>query len=66
MLAFLAVVVMTLQWFLFGFSLAFSETGSQFLGDTTNFVFRNVNNAPFVGDRAECVGDRVCTLQCTN
>jgi Amt family ammonium transporter len=49
MLAFLAIAVVTLQWFLFGFSLAFSESGSQFLGDTTNFVFRNVNNAPFVG-----------------
>jgi Amt family ammonium transporter len=49
MLCFLSVAVVTVQWFLFGFSLAFSETGSQFLGDTTNVVFRSVNNSPFAG-----------------
>jgi Amt family ammonium transporter len=46
MLCFLSIVVVTIQWFLFGFSLAFSETGSLFYGDTTNFVFRGVNAAP--------------------
>ena len=47
MLCFLCIGVVSTQWFLFGFSLAFSESGSQFLGDTTYFVFRNVGSVPF-------------------
>ena len=49
MLCFMCVAIVTTQWFLFGFSLAFSESGSQFLGDTSNFVFRSVGAAPFPG-----------------
>ena len=40
----LSMAVVTFQWFLFGFSLSFSETGSSFIGNF-NFAFMmNVGN----------------------
>lgn len=48
MLCMSSLAIVNIQWYLFGFSLAFSETGSVFLGDTTHFVFQNVNQYALV------------------
>lgn len=37
------------QWFFWGYSLAFSETGSAFIGDLRYFALRNVYEAPSMG-----------------
>jgi len=41
MLSFQCMIIVTMQWFLFGFSLAFSETGNSFIGD---FHYGALNN----------------------
>ncbi|RUS33987.1 ammonium transporter AmtB-like domain-containing protein [Jimgerdemannia flammicorona] len=39
------------QWFIWGYSLTFSETSSSpFIGDLTNAFFRGVNNSPSMGN----------------
>ncbi|CED83532.1 ammonium transporter [Phaffia rhodozyma] len=41
--------VVSFQWFFWGFSLAFSETGSAYIGDLKYFAMRNVLDAPSIG-----------------
>ncbi|KAF8984344.1 hypothetical protein BGZ46_008211 [Entomortierella lignicola] len=49
MLSCCSVAVVTVQWFLFGYSLAFSKTGSKMIGNFENAFLRNVVDAPSVG-----------------
>ncbi|CAO3677370.1 unnamed protein product [Umbelopsis ramanniana] len=44
----LAVAVVSVQWYLIGYSLTFSETGGPFIGDTAHFLLRGVGIAPHV------------------
>ena len=37
------------QWFFWGFSLAFSETGSKFIGDLKYFGLKGVLDQPSIG-----------------
>ncbi|KAL7410359.1 ammonium transporter AmtB-like domain-containing protein [Mrakia frigida] len=43
------LAVVSFQWFFWGYSLAFSETGSAFIGDLRYFALRNVYEAPSMG-----------------
>ncbi|KAG0200302.1 hypothetical protein BGX28_006584 [Mortierella sp. GBA30] len=49
MLSCCSVAVVTVQWFLFGYSLAFSKSGGKFIGNFENAFFRGVLDAPSVG-----------------
>ncbi|KAI8084352.1 ammonium transporter AmtB-like domain-containing protein [Gilbertella persicaria] len=42
----LSVAVVSFQWYLIGFSLTFSATGSSFIGDSTHFLLRGVGRKP--------------------
>ena len=44
-----AACITFFQWFLWGYSLAFSHTAGSFIGDLSNAGFRNVLDAPSVG-----------------
>ncbi|RUP52095.1 ammonium transporter AmtB-like domain-containing protein, partial [Jimgerdemannia flammicorona] len=47
----LSVAIVSVQWFIWGYSLTFSETSSSpFIGDLTNAFFRGVNNSPSMGN----------------
>ncbi|KAK1769509.1 ammonium transporter AmtB-like domain-containing protein [Phialemonium atrogriseum] len=48
-LSVMATAVTTFQWFFWGYSLTFSRTGGPFIGDLSNFGFRNVLAQPSVG-----------------
>ncbi|KAI4114644.1 MAG: hypothetical protein LQ338_007972 [Usnochroma carphineum] len=48
-LSMMAVGVTSFQWFFWGYSLSFSHTAGRFIGDLTNFGFRNVLAQPSVG-----------------
>jgi len=50
MLSMLSVAVVSVQWFLFGFSLAFSKTGGPFIGNFDFSLFRHVLQAPSTGN----------------
>lgn len=41
--------VATIQWFFWGYSLAFSDTGSKFIGNLKHFGLMNVDLAPSQG-----------------
>ncbi|CAO3652388.1 unnamed protein product [Cunninghamella blakesleeana] len=45
----LCLVVVTLQWFIWGFSLCFSKTASPFIGNLNNAFLRGVLGEPSVG-----------------
>ncbi|KAK3829912.1 MAG: ammonium transporter AmtB-like domain-containing protein [Linnemannia elongata] len=49
MLSCCSIAVVTVQWFLFGYSLAFSRTGSKMIGNFENAFFRGVLDQPSVG-----------------
>ncbi|CAO3569095.1 unnamed protein product [Mortierella alpina] len=49
MLSCCSVAVVSFQWFLFGYSLAFSKTGGSMIGNFDNAFFRGVLDAPSVG-----------------
>ncbi|KAF9179394.1 hypothetical protein BGZ51_006941 [Haplosporangium sp. Z 767] len=49
MLSCCSVAVVTFQWFLFGYSLAFSKTGGRIIGNFDNAFFRGVLDSPSVG-----------------
>ncbi|KAF9390495.1 hypothetical protein CPB97_009087 [Podila verticillata] len=49
MLSCCSVAVVTFQWFLFGYSLAFSRSGSAIIGNFENAFFRGVLDQPSVG-----------------
>ncbi|KAG2209541.1 hypothetical protein INT47_008385 [Mucor saturninus] len=42
----MSVAVVSFQWYLIGYSLTFSETGSFFIGDSSHFLLRGVGRAP--------------------
>ncbi|KAI0468580.1 ammonium transporter [Xylaria cf. heliscus] len=48
-LSVMATAVTTFQWFFWGYSLTFSHTASSFIGDLSNFGFKNVLAQPSVG-----------------
>ncbi|KAK3392994.1 ammonium transporter [Podospora didyma] len=48
-LSVMATAVTTFQWFFWGYSLTFSHTAGPFIGDLSNFGFRNVLAQPSVG-----------------
>ncbi|KAK4192822.1 ammonium transporter AmtB-like domain-containing protein, partial [Podospora australis] len=48
-LSVMAAAVSTFQWFFWGYSLTFSHTAGRYIGDLSNFGFRNVLAAPSVG-----------------
>ncbi|KAJ7723482.1 ammonium transporter [Mycena maculata] len=48
-LSMMTVAVVSFQWFFWGFSLAFSETGSAFIGDLKYFALRGVLEHPSIG-----------------
>jgi Amt family ammonium transporter len=43
---FLTLAVVTIQWYFWGFSLAFSPTGGAFIGDLVHGGFANLNLTP--------------------
>ncbi|RDB17452.1 Ammonium transporter 1 [Hypsizygus marmoreus] len=45
----IAVGVVSFQWFFWGYSLAFSETGSSFIGDLKYFALKGVLDQPSMG-----------------
>jgi Amt family ammonium transporter len=45
----LVLQLITIEWFFWGYSLAFSETGSKFIGDLRHFGLINVLDAPSQG-----------------
>jgi ammonium transporter, Amt family len=45
----MTLAVVSFQWFFWGFSLAFSETGSAFIGDLKYFALRGVVEKPSIG-----------------
>lgn len=44
-----ATAIVSFQWFFWGYSLTFSHTAGRFIGDLSNFGFRNVLAQPSVG-----------------
>ncbi|XDG06595.1 hypothetical protein ABKA04_006210 [Annulohypoxylon sp. FPYF3050] len=48
-LSVMATAVTTFQWFFWGYSLTFSHTASSYIGDLTNFGFKDVLGQPSVG-----------------
>jgi Amt family ammonium transporter len=48
-LSMMGVSIVSFQWFFWGYSLAFSHTGSAFLGDLSNFGLKDVVGQPSVG-----------------
>jgi Amt family ammonium transporter len=59
----LALVVSSIQWFIWGYSLTFSKTGSQFIGNLDNAFLRGVLNDPSIGSSS--IPDLVfCIYQC--
>ncbi|KAK0739514.1 ammonium transporter AmtB-like domain-containing protein [Apiosordaria backusii] len=48
-LSLISIAVVGFQWFFWGYSLAFSHTGSSFIGDLSNFGLMKVLGQPSVG-----------------
>lgn len=48
-LSLMSIAVVGFQWFFWGYSLAFSHTGSDFIGDLSNFGLMKVLGQPSVG-----------------
>jgi Amt family ammonium transporter len=48
-LSMMTIAVVSFQWFFWGFSLAFSDTGSAFIGDLRYFGMRGVLEKPSIG-----------------
>jgi ammonium transporter, Amt family len=48
-LSMMSVGVVSFQWFFWGYSLTFSHTANVFIGDLSNFGFKNVLAQPSVG-----------------
>lgn len=46
MLSVMSIAVVSIQWWLFGFSLAFSPSGNKFIGDFKYALFRGVDATP--------------------
>jgi len=52
MLSLLSIAIVDFQWFFWGYSLAFSHTGSSFIGDLSNFGLMKTLAQPSVGSTA--------------
>jgi len=50
-LSMMTIAVVSFQWFLWGFSLTFSETGSGFIGDLSHFGLKGVLQTPSIGSK---------------
>jgi Amt family ammonium transporter len=50
MLSLLSAAVVSVQWFMFGYSLTFSVSGTPFIGDFQNAFFRGILGGPSVGN----------------
>lgn len=48
-LSMMTLAIVSFQWFFWGYTLAFSETGSAFIGDLKYFGFKGVLEAPSMG-----------------
>jgi ammonium transporter, Amt family len=48
-LSMMSAAVVSFQWFFWGYSLTFSHTAGSYIGDLSNFGFRNVLAQPSVG-----------------
>ena len=48
-LSMMTIAVVSFQWFFWGFSLAFSETGGPFIGDLRHFGLKGVLGTPSQG-----------------
>ncbi|KAG2098922.1 ammonium transporter AmtB-like domain-containing protein [Suillus discolor] len=48
-LSMMTVAMVSFQWFFWGYSLAFSETASPYIGNLKYFALRNVLNQPSIG-----------------
>lgn len=48
-LSVMSAAVVSFQWFFWGYSLTFSHTAGRYIGDLSNFGFRNVLARPSVG-----------------
>ncbi|KIJ63867.1 hypothetical protein HYDPIDRAFT_168291 [Hydnomerulius pinastri MD-312] len=48
-LSMMTVAMVSFQWFFWGYSLAFSDTASPYIGDLKYFALRNVLNQPSIG-----------------
>ncbi|KAI9883543.1 MAG: ammonium transporter Amt1 [Watsoniomyces obsoletus] len=48
-LSVMSAAVVSFQWFFWGYSLTFSHTAGRYIGDLSNFAFRNVLARPSVG-----------------
>lgn len=44
----MATAVVSFQWFFWGYSLAFSHSAGKYIGDLSNFGFKDVLGAPSV------------------
>ena len=62
-LSMMSIGVVTFQWFFWGYSLSFSHTGGSFIGDLSNFGFKDVLGYPSVGSPK--VPDLFMVLSCT-
>jgi Amt family ammonium transporter len=49
LMTFMALTVVSIQWVLFGYSITFSSTGGNFIGNLRNAVFRNTLGDPVTG-----------------
>ncbi|KAJ8472740.1 hypothetical protein ONZ45_g16545 [Pleurotus djamor] len=48
-LSFMCIGVVSFQWFFWGYSLTFSETGSAYIGNLKYFALQNVLDQPSMG-----------------
>lgn len=63
MLSICAIAVASFQWFFWGYSLAFSDTASVFIGDLKHFGLMNVLDAPSIGS-SRIPALLFCAYQC--
>ena len=57
------LAVVSFQWFFWGYSLAFSETGSAYIGDLKYFALKGVLEKPSIGS-ARIPALLFCIYQC--
>ncbi|KAH9831698.1 ammonium transporter [Teratosphaeria destructans] len=64
-LSIVSVAVVSVQWFLWGYSLAFSHSAGLFLGDLQNVGLNNVLGAPSVGSSGSPTSSTASTNACS-
>lgn len=64
MLSFMAYAIVAIQWIIFGFSLAFSETKSSFIGDLSHAGFKSVGwNVSSISPSIPIIGLAIFQMQ---